>query len=81
MQPIFYDVNPLEVRNQKKKFGEALAKHEEKFKDDKKVKRWSEALYEVASLSGWHYKGRYLFSDFSSFTCFSGFVMTIKFYY
>ena len=51
MQPIFYDVNPLEVRNQKKKFREALAKHKEKFKDDKKVKRWREALYEGGVIS------------------------------
>jgi hypothetical protein len=82
VRPIFYDVDPSEVRNQREKFGEALAKHEEKYKDGKKVKRWREALYEAASLSGWHYKGRYLFSDFSSsFTCLSGFVVTIKFYY
>ncbi|KAG6625652.1 hypothetical protein CIPAW_16G113000 [Carya illinoinensis] len=25
--PVFYDVNPSEVRNQRKSFGEALAKH------------------------------------------------------
>ncbi len=82
VRPIFYDVDPSEVRNQREKFGEALAKHEEKYKDGKKVKRWREALYEAASLSGWHYKGRYVFSDFSSsFTCLSGFVVTIKFYY
>ena len=39
VRPIFYDVDPSEVSNQKGKFGEALAKHEEKFKDDKKVQR------------------------------------------
>ena len=37
--PIFYDVDPSEVPNWKGNFGEALAKHEEKFKDDKKVQR------------------------------------------
>ena len=37
--PIFYDVDLSKVCNRKGKFGEALAKHEEKFKDDKKVQR------------------------------------------
>ncbi|GMY21481.1 TMV resistance protein N-like, partial [Fagus crenata] len=55
VRPVFYKVDPSEVRNQKGKFGEALAKHEEKFKDDKKVQKWREALHEAASISGWHY--------------------------
>ncbi|XP_050277880.1 disease resistance protein RPV1-like [Quercus robur] len=50
----------LELRNQKGKIGEALAKHEEQFKDSKKLKRWREALNEAANLSGWHYKYGYL---------------------
>jgi hypothetical protein len=81
--PVFYKVDPSEVRNQKGKFGEALAKHEEKFKDDKKVQRWREALHEAANISGWHYKNRYVFSDYScSFTVLMvWFVMTIKFYF
>nr|XP_023922363.1 TMV resistance protein N-like [Quercus suber] len=56
MRPIFYNVDPSEVRNQKGKFGEALAKHEEKFKDNRKVQSWRKALYEAANISGWHYK-------------------------
>ncbi|XP_030958555.1 TMV resistance protein N-like [Quercus lobata] len=56
MRPIFYNVDPSEVRNQKGKFGEALAKHEENFKNNKKVQSWRKALYEVANISGWHYK-------------------------
>nr|XP_023874680.1 TMV resistance protein N-like [Quercus suber] len=56
VRPVFYNVNPSEIRNQKGKFGEALAKHEEKFKDAEKVQRWRNALYEVANISGWHYK-------------------------
>ncbi len=62
VRPVFYKVDPSEVRNQKGKFGEALAKHEEKFKDDKKVQKWREALHEAASISGWHYNNRYLYS-------------------
>ena len=36
VRPVFYDVDPSEVRNQKGKFGEALAEHE-KVKDNNKV--------------------------------------------
>ncbi|KAK9989765.1 hypothetical protein SO802_030004 [Lithocarpus litseifolius] len=56
VQPVFYNVDPSEVRNQKGKFGEALSNHEEKLKDNKKVQRWREALHEAANISGWHYK-------------------------
>jgi hypothetical protein len=58
VRPVFYKVDPSTVRNQKGKFGEALVKHEEKFKDDKKVQRWREALYEASSIVGWHYKNK-----------------------
>ncbi|XP_075658746.1 disease resistance protein RPV1-like [Castanea sativa] len=55
--PVFYDVDPSEVRNQKGKFGEVLAKHEESFKHDTdKVQRWRAALNKAGNLSGWHYK-------------------------
>ena len=65
VRPVFYKVDPSEVQNRKGKFGEALAKHEEKFKDDKIVQRWREALHEAANISGWHYYERYLFSDYT----------------
>ncbi|KAL4616366.1 hypothetical protein ACB092_07G194800 [Castanea dentata] len=55
--PVFYKVDPSDVRNQKGNFGEALAKHEKKFKDHKeKVQRWRAALNEASNISGWHYK-------------------------
>ena len=57
---VFYNVDPLEVCNQKGKFGEALSKHEEKLKDNKKVQSWKEALHEVANISGWHYKHEFV---------------------
>ncbi|KAL0009448.1 hypothetical protein SO802_010950 [Lithocarpus litseifolius] len=56
VRPVFYNVDPSEVRNQKGKFGEALSKHEEKIKDNKKLHSWREALHEAANISGWHYK-------------------------
>ena len=71
--PIFYIVEPLEIRNQKGKFGESLPKHEEKFKDDNKVQRWREALHEMTSISDSHYNNRYLFSEYTCFfTSFNG---------
>ncbi|XP_030938860.1 TMV resistance protein N-like [Quercus lobata] len=55
--PVFYKVDPSEVRKQQGKFKVALAKHENKFKDNiEKVLRWRAALNEAASLSGWHYE-------------------------
>ncbi|XP_035546679.1 TMV resistance protein N-like [Juglans regia] len=54
--PVFYKVEPSTVRHQKSSFKEALARHEEKFKDDAKVQRWKTALKQVADLSGLHLK-------------------------
>ena len=46
--PVFYKMDPSDVRNQNGKFGEAFTKHEEKFKDNKrKVQRWRTALKEI----------------------------------
>ncbi|KAG2664265.1 hypothetical protein I3760_16G073100 [Carya illinoinensis] len=50
--PVFYDVNPTEVRHQREGFGKALAKLKERFKDESKVERWKATLTEVAGLSG-----------------------------
>ena len=53
--PIFYDVDPLDVRHQKDSFAKAFAKHEERYSLElDKVLRWKRALFEVANLSGWH---------------------------
>ncbi|KAG6676530.1 hypothetical protein I3842_15G156600, partial [Carya illinoinensis] len=52
--PIFYHVNPSDVRNQRGSFGEALAVCVGKFNEDvKKVQRWKAALQEVANLAGY----------------------------
>ncbi|KAK4598519.1 hypothetical protein RGQ29_015825 [Quercus rubra] len=53
--PVFYNIDPSEIRNQKGNFGKALAKHEKKLKDNK-VQRWRDALIKAANASGWHYK-------------------------
>ncbi|XP_056169527.1 TMV resistance protein N-like [Syzygium oleosum] len=55
--PVFYKVDPREVRGGRKSYRRALAKHESKFgKDSEKVKRWKKALSDAGSLSGWHLK-------------------------
>lgn len=52
--PVFYDVDPSNVRKQNGSFAEAFARHEERLKVDKeKVKKWREALTEAANSSGW----------------------------
>jgi len=52
--PIFYDVDPSEVRKQSEIYCEAFVKHEQKFKQDSDmVSRWREALKQVGSISGW----------------------------
>ncbi|XP_070021513.1 disease resistance protein RUN1-like isoform X2 [Nicotiana sylvestris] len=51
--PIFYDVDPSEVRKQTGLFGEALAKHKERPFGAQRVEKWRDALTEAANLSGW----------------------------
>ena len=60
--PVFYKVDPSEVRKQDKgDFKVALAEQENKFKNNiEKVQRWRAALNEAANLSGWHYKDGYV---------------------
>ncbi|KAL3747215.1 hypothetical protein ACJRO7_016055 [Eucalyptus globulus] len=56
--PVFYKVDPSDVRRQRGRYGQALIDHEERLKsnssDPEKVKRWREALTPAANLSGWH---------------------------
>ncbi|KAM0008734.1 putative TIR domain-containing protein [Helianthus debilis subsp. tardiflorus] len=53
--PIFYDVEPTEIRNQSRVVGEAFAKHVEK----EATGRWRDALKEVAGLGGWELKNTF----------------------
>ncbi|KAJ9553974.1 hypothetical protein OSB04_018019 [Centaurea solstitialis] len=50
--PVFYDVEPTEVRKQSGEFGQAFAKHERK----EAAEKWREALEEAAALAGWELK-------------------------
>ena len=59
--PVFYKVDPSEIRYQRNSFGEGFAKHEKRFKDDQmKLQRWKTALTQVANLSGCDLGNRYL---------------------
>ncbi|XP_031122188.1 TMV resistance protein N-like [Ipomoea triloba] len=53
--PIFYNVDPSEVRKQTGEFGKALTQHRQQF-DDRKIDEWKVALTTVADLSGWDLK-------------------------
>ena len=57
--PIFYKVDPSDVRKQTGSFGEALATHQAKF--ETKIQIWREALTTTANLSGWDLGARYIF--------------------
>ncbi|CAI9262484.1 unnamed protein product [Lactuca saligna] len=50
--PIFYDVEPTEVRKQSGAVGKAFAKHE----NDEAAGKWKETLKEAADLAGWELK-------------------------
>ncbi|KAM5557199.1 disease resistance protein RPV1 [Rosa sericea] len=58
--PIFYEVDPSDIRKLEKMFGEAFAKHEQNPYLDKEVlETWKTALKGITDLSGWdsrHYK-------------------------
>ncbi|KAG4177340.1 hypothetical protein ERO13_A11G297350v2 [Gossypium hirsutum] len=58
--PIFYHVDPSDLRKQKEKVEKAFAKHEERYKENKdKIQKWRNALIEVANIKGWHLHDRH----------------------
>jgi len=51
--PVFYDIDPSDIRKQTGSFAEAFDRHEERFKEEmEKVQKWRKALVEAANLSG-----------------------------
>ncbi|WKA11443.1 hypothetical protein VitviT2T_028940 [Vitis vinifera] len=56
--PVFYHVDPFDVRKQTGSFGEAFSIHERNV-DAKKVQRWRDSLTEASNLSGFHVNDGY----------------------
>nr|XP_023908098.1 TMV resistance protein N-like [Quercus suber] len=57
--PIFYDVDPFEVRKQIGTYAQAFDEHEKRFKENMdKVHMWRATLTEVANLSGFSLQDR-----------------------
>ncbi|KAL1319067.1 hypothetical protein AAHE18_15G251100 [Arachis hypogaea] len=57
--PVFYDVDPSDVRNLRGSFGEAMEKHEERMnleEDKERLEKWKMAFMQAANLSGFHFK-------------------------
>ncbi|XP_031262382.1 TMV resistance protein N-like [Pistacia vera] len=58
VMPVFYHINPSDVRKQTGSFKDAFTKHEKKFKKMlEKIQRWIAALIEASNLSGWDLMG------------------------
>ncbi|TYH86793.1 hypothetical protein ES332_D01G069600v1 [Gossypium tomentosum] len=58
--PLFYYVDPSDLRKQTGKVLEAFLKHENNFQDNKeKTQRWRSALTQVANIKGWHLSNRH----------------------
>nr|GEU41203.1 hypothetical protein [Tanacetum cinerariifolium] len=54
VMPVFYDVDPSEVRKQKGDFGKAFSKQE--VEDTTKIESWKKALFDASNISGWEPK-------------------------
>ncbi|XP_004310281.1 PREDICTED: disease resistance protein At4g27190-like [Fragaria vesca subsp. vesca] len=53
--PLFYHVDPTDVRYQKRSFEEAFSKHDTSGRhESEKVEQWRAALEKVANISGWN---------------------------
>ncbi|XP_043700078.1 disease resistance protein RPV1-like [Telopea speciosissima] len=55
VMPIFYEVEPRDVRKQTGEYAKAFDKHQNHF-DETTVQKWRDALEEVGKLDGWHSK-------------------------
>ena len=51
--PIFYKVDPSDVRKQQKSYKAAFDGHKRKHVNNKKLQKWRDALTKIANLSGW----------------------------
>ncbi|KAJ8759314.1 hypothetical protein K2173_006834 [Erythroxylum novogranatense] len=51
--PVFYRVNPSDVRKQNGSFEESFARHSENPRYSNKIQKWKDALTKAANISGW----------------------------
>ena len=59
--PVFYKVDPSDVRKLKRSYGEAMDKHDAASSSSHDVNnKWKASLQQVANLSGFHYKKGYI---------------------
>ncbi|XP_052115873.1 toll/interleukin-1 receptor-like protein isoform X3 [Arachis duranensis] len=71
IETVFYGVEPCDVRHQRGIFEEAFKKHEQRH-DREKVKRWRDALTQVAAHSGWTSKNEHgIYCSSTNFLLFS----------
>ena len=57
--PVFYHVNPSDVRKQTGIFAQTFDEYKKRFKESmEKLETWRDALREVANLSCWHLQDR-----------------------
>ncbi|KEH18362.1 disease resistance protein RLM3 [Medicago truncatula] len=61
VNPVFYHVDPSDVRKHTGSYGTALAKHKkedkctiQRWKNARTIQKWKNALFEAANLSGFH---------------------------
>ncbi|XP_076884084.1 TMV resistance protein N-like [Bidens hawaiensis] len=73
VMPIFYDVDPSDVRKQNRKYEEAFIKHESDHKH--KIESWKKALVDASNLSGWVLKD---FANGHEAKCIKDIVATIS---
>ncbi|GKV22769.1 hypothetical protein SLEP1_g32598 [Rubroshorea leprosula] len=56
--PVFYRVDPSDVRHQRRSFEVAFGKHKDRFVgEEEKILRWRKALRKVADTAGWVFNG------------------------
>lgn len=51
--PVYYDVDPSDVRHQQGSYGKAFAEYEQSFQPNDKIQQWRAALTTVTNQSGW----------------------------
>ncbi|MED6218481.1 hypothetical protein PIB30_026953 [Stylosanthes scabra] len=68
--PIFYKIEPSDVRYQRNSYKLAMDAHENKFgSSSEKVQRWKEALRGVSNIAGYHLKEGFEFKFIQDIVC------------